>query len=155
MQYLLMIYQNEAEYGKMGRRHRSENAGGIWRVHPVHYPERQFQGRRPAASPVSTATTVRVRDGKTLTTDGPCRPETRGNSAVTIWSKPRISTPRSPSPAAHSRRKVRSIEVRRSGFIVDGPAPSLPGWSEGPDPESRDSGFVLRHAPGMTNGPIA
>ena len=26
----------------------------------------------------------------------------------------------------------------------------IPGWSEGPDPESRDSGFDAMHRPGMT-----
>src|SRR5690349_10482906 len=26
----------------------------------------------------------------------------------------------------------------------------IPGWSEGPDPESRDSGFDASHHPGMT-----
>src|SRR4249919_2488498 len=26
----------------------------------------------------------------------------------------------------------------------------IPGWSEGPDPESRDSGFDATHRPGMT-----
>src|ERR1700732_1308276 len=26
----------------------------------------------------------------------------------------------------------------------------IPGWSEGPDPESRDSGFDALHRPGMT-----
>ena len=26
----------------------------------------------------------------------------------------------------------------------------IPGWSEGPDPESRDSGFDTSHRPGMT-----
>jgi tRNA dimethylallyltransferase len=28
----------------------------------------------------------------------------------------------------------------------------IPGWSEGPDPESRDSGFDAAHRPGMTSG---
>jgi hypothetical protein len=27
----------------------------------------------------------------------------------------------------------------------------IPGWSEGPDPESRESGFDAAHRPGMTN----
>ena len=27
----------------------------------------------------------------------------------------------------------------------------IPGWSEGPDPESRDSGFDASHRPGMTS----
>src|SRR5260370_18016252 len=32
------------------------------------------------------------------------------------------------------------------GFVI-------PGWSEGPDPESRDSGFDASHRPGMTATP--
>ena len=46
MQYLLMIYRSEAELGKNGTAAREEMIGGIRRVHPVHYPERPFQGRR-------------------------------------------------------------------------------------------------------------
>jgi hypothetical protein len=30
------------------------------------------------------------------------------------------------------------------------PSAVIPGWSEGPDPESRDSGFDASHRPGMT-----
>src|SRR5882762_6025350 len=48
-----------------------ENDGGIRCLYPVHHPERQFQGGRCTAADNDTATTVRVRDGKTLTTDGP------------------------------------------------------------------------------------
>jgi len=29
------------------------------------------------------------------------------------------------------------------------PTTVIPGWSEGPDPESRDSGFDAAHRPGM------
>src|SRR5258708_39463729 len=45
-------------------------------------------------------------------------------------------------------KKTRVTE--NEGFGVNAPDPSpfsgtvIPGWSEGPDPESRDSGFVLR-----------
>src|SRR5882672_6498866 len=31
--------------------------------------------------------------------------------------------------------------------------PVIPGWSEGPDPESRDSGFACAMRPGMTASP--
>jgi len=30
----------------------------------------------------------------------------------------------------------------------------IPGLSEGPDPESRDSGFDAAHRPGMTDEPV-
>jgi hypothetical protein len=65
MKYLLLIYENEkrwekgydqaelAEYGVFGKEFASAIAGGN------------------ALKPTSTATTVRVREGKRLTTDGP------------------------------------------------------------------------------------
>jgi hypothetical protein len=65
MKYLLLIYENEqrwasgydkaemAEYGKFGEKFRAQIAGGH------------------ALQPTRTATTVRVREGKRLTTDGP------------------------------------------------------------------------------------
>ena len=70
MQYLLMIYQNEAEYGKIdpatGKKMLEEYGA---------FTQSIIQsGNFKAADrlrPTTTATTVRVRDGKTLTTDGP------------------------------------------------------------------------------------
>ncbi len=65
MKYLLLIYENEkrfengydpkemAEYGQFGKEFRESILGGH------------------ALKQTSTATTVRVRDGKRLTTDGP------------------------------------------------------------------------------------
>jgi hypothetical protein len=65
MQFLLMVYENEKrfatgydqaemdEYGAFGREHASFIKGGN------------------ALESTATAATVRVRDGKTLTTDGP------------------------------------------------------------------------------------
>src|ERR1700752_3679632 len=40
----------------------------------------------------------------------------------------------------------RALSSRRSGDKT-----VIPGWSEGPDPESRDSGFDASHRPGMTD----
>src|SRR5664279_6661388 len=38
--------------------------------------------------------------------------------------------------------------------VIPGPIPAvIPGWSEGPDPESRDSGFIAARCPGMTTTP--
>jgi hypothetical protein len=65
MQYLLLIYENEqrfakgyppaelAEYGAIGKEHAKQIVAG------------------KALQPTRTATTVRVREGKRLTTDGP------------------------------------------------------------------------------------
>ena len=70
MQFLLMIYQNEAEYGKM-----DAAAGQKMMEEYGTFTQSIIQGGNFKAGdrlqPVSTATTVRVRDGKTLTTDGP------------------------------------------------------------------------------------
>ena len=70
MQYLLMIYQNEVEYAKMdaatGQKMMEEYGAftqGIIQSGNFKAGDR--------LQPTTTATTVRVRDGKTLTTDGP------------------------------------------------------------------------------------
>jgi hypothetical protein len=70
MQYLLMIYQNEAEYAKY-----PDALNGKMLAEYGAFTQSIVQsGHFKAADrlqPTSTATTVRVRDGKTLTTDGP------------------------------------------------------------------------------------
>ena len=70
MQYLLMIYRNEAEFNQM-------DAAAIQKITEEYGAFTQsiiqsghFKGA-DRLQPVTTATTVRVRDGKTLTTDGP------------------------------------------------------------------------------------
>ena len=70
MQYLLMIYQNEAEYAKIdaatGQKMLAEYGAftqGIIQSGNFKAGDR--------LQPTTTATTVRIRDGKTLTTDGP------------------------------------------------------------------------------------
>jgi hypothetical protein len=70
MQYLLMIYQNEAESGKMNPAQRKELSAeyGVFTqsiVQSGHFKAGD------GLQPTTTATTVRVRDGKTMTTDGP------------------------------------------------------------------------------------
>jgi hypothetical protein len=70
MQYLLMIYQNEAEYAK----HPDALNGKILAEYGAFTQSIVQSGHFKGADrlqPTSTATTVRVRDGKTLTTDGP------------------------------------------------------------------------------------
>jgi hypothetical protein len=70
MQYLLMIYRNEAELKGMtaadGKKMTAEY--GVFTqsiIQSGHFKAGD------GLQPTSTATTVRVRDGKTLTTDGP------------------------------------------------------------------------------------
>jgi hypothetical protein len=70
MQYLLLIYRNEAEQAKM-----DATAGQKMRAEYGTFTQSIIQSGNfkagDALQPSTTATTVRVRDGKTLTTDGP------------------------------------------------------------------------------------
>ncbi len=70
MQYLLMIYSNEAEYAKIDAatgKKMCEEYGAF--TQGIVQSGNFKAGDR--LQPTTTATTVRIRDGKTLTTDGP------------------------------------------------------------------------------------
>ena len=70
MQYLLMIYRNEAEMHAM-----SATEGQKMMAEFEAFTKSIIQSGNFKAGdrlqPVTTATTVRIRDGKVLTTDGP------------------------------------------------------------------------------------
>jgi hypothetical protein len=72
MQYLLMIYRNEAEFNK---NEAAQGQGQKLLEEYQTFTQSIIQSGNFKAGdrlqPVSTATTVRVRDGKVLTTDGP------------------------------------------------------------------------------------
>src|ERR1700710_2910561 len=70
MQYLLMIYRSEAELSRMdpaARQKMSEEYGTFTQsiIQSGHFKAGD------GLQPTTTAATVRVRDGKTMTTDGP------------------------------------------------------------------------------------
>jgi hypothetical protein len=70
MQYLLLIYQNEADLIRASAEGRKAMAAdyGVYTqsiIQSGHYKAGD------GLQPTTTATTVRVRDGKTMTTDGP------------------------------------------------------------------------------------
>jgi hypothetical protein len=70
MQYLLMIYVNEAEYAKLD----AATGQKMFEEYGAFTQGIVQSGNFKAGDrlqPISTATTIRVRDGKTLTTDGP------------------------------------------------------------------------------------
>ena len=70
MQYLLMIYQNEVEYAKNDAATSQKMLAEYQTFTQGIVQSGNFKaGDR--LQPTTTATTVRVRDGKTLTTDGP------------------------------------------------------------------------------------
>jgi hypothetical protein len=70
MRYLLLIYQNEAEHAQLSQ----EELGAEYGAYRALTEEVQYKGlllSTEAIQPIHTATTVRVREGKTVTTDGP------------------------------------------------------------------------------------
>jgi hypothetical protein len=70
MQYLLMIYRSEAEQGTMDPAERQKMAAEYGAFTQSIIQSGNFKAG-DALQPSTMATTVRVRDGKTLTTDGP------------------------------------------------------------------------------------
>jgi hypothetical protein len=70
MQYLLMVYRNDAEFGKMDAAARKQLTAEYAGFTQSIIQSGHFKAG-DGLQPTSTATTVRVRDGKTLTTDGP------------------------------------------------------------------------------------
>ena len=70
MQYLLMIYQNEAEYGKIDPATLQKGMEEYGAFTQSIIQSGNFKAGDRLRN-TDTATTVRVRDGKTLTTDGP------------------------------------------------------------------------------------
>jgi hypothetical protein len=70
MQYLLLIYDSEKEWAKMSQ----ADYGKMFEEYVEFTTDIKNKGNHLAGhqlQPISTATTVRVRDGKRLTTDGP------------------------------------------------------------------------------------
>ena len=111
MQYLLMIYRNEAELRQNGsRRARKEMTRGIRRVHAVHRPERPFQGRRRFAADDDGDHGTRSRR-QTLTTDGPFA-ETREQLAGYYLVEAKDLDAASAIAARIPGAKKGSIEVR-------------------------------------------
>ena len=70
MQYLLLIYRNEAEQAKMDAAALQKMRGDYGAFTQSIIQSGHFKAG-DGLQPSTTATTVRVRDGKTLTTDGP------------------------------------------------------------------------------------
>lgn len=70
MQYLLLIYRNEAEIGNTDPETAKKMTAEYTAFTRAIVQSGNFKAG-DALQPVTCATTVRVRDGKTLTTDGP------------------------------------------------------------------------------------
>jgi len=65
VKYALLIYENEAQADQ------SEEQMGRWWAYTEELQKSGQGVGGEALQPIATATTVRVRDGKTVTTDGP------------------------------------------------------------------------------------
>ncbi|NPV20844.1 YciI family protein [Bradyrhizobium aeschynomenes] len=70
MQYLLMIYLNEVEYAKIEKEAEGKMLAEYQAFTQSIISTGNYKGG-DRLQPTSTSTTVRVRDGKILTTDGP------------------------------------------------------------------------------------
>src|SRR6201999_2047424 len=70
MQYLLMIYRSEAELFKMNDADRQKMSADYGTYTQSIIQSGHFKAG-DGLQPSTTATTVRVRDGKVMTTDGP------------------------------------------------------------------------------------
>ena len=78
MKYALLIYDDEQAWGSLD----DATRGAMYEEYGKFSAGLEERGQMRAGeqlSPTSTATTVRVKDGKTLTTDGPYA-ETKGRS---------------------------------------------------------------------------
>jgi hypothetical protein len=70
MKYLLMIYTEEKAWEKLSEGERGKIFGEYYQFTEAIKTEGKYVGGNPL-KPTSTATTVRVRDGKQMVTDGP------------------------------------------------------------------------------------
>jgi hypothetical protein len=70
MQYLLLIYGRESDWNEMSEADRGTMMQDYFSYTNAIRESGHYIGGNPL-QPIATATTVKVRDGKTLTTDGP------------------------------------------------------------------------------------
>jgi hypothetical protein len=70
MQYMILIYDDEKVWADMPKE-QSEKLFGDYMAYSEEMAKAGVMRAGDALKPVSTATTVRIRGGKTLTTDGP------------------------------------------------------------------------------------
>ena len=110
MQYLLMIYQNEVEYAKIDEATSQKILGEYQAFTQSIVQSGNYKGG-DRLRPTTTATTVRVRDGKTLTTDGPFA-ETREQLAGYYLIEAKDIDAATAIAARIPSARIGSIEVR-------------------------------------------
>jgi hypothetical protein len=70
MRYALLIYGDEGSWTGQTEQEQAESVQ-VWDDYTKHLADRGIMRAGEALQPTATATSVRVRDGKNLTTDGP------------------------------------------------------------------------------------
>jgi hypothetical protein len=110
MKFMLLCYDNEAEWRKLGEAALHAAIGeAIELTHDLH-----AKGKYLLASPlesVTTAKSVRVRDGKTLVTDGPFA-ETREQLGGFYLIEAKDQDEAVAIAARHSGARMGTVEVR-------------------------------------------
>jgi hypothetical protein len=118
MEYLLLIYDSETEWAKMSE----ADQGAMYQDYGRFTQSIQQSGNHKAGQqlqPVATATTVRVRDGKLLVTDGPFA-ETREQLGGFYWIQAKDLDEALAIAERIPSARIGSIEVRP---IVTGRTP--------------------------------
>ena len=121
MQYMLLIYEDEAKWAALSE----DETAPIMREYFAYTDELRRAGAFLAGEPLqptSTATTVRVRDGETLTTDGSfaeTKEQLGGYYLVDVESLDEAIEWAAKIPSA--QRGLGSIEVRP---VLEIPAPA-------------------------------
>ena len=110
MQYLLLIYQNEAQAGAASPAQMAAMHGEYGAFTQSIVKSGNFTAG-DALQATSTATTVRVRDGKTMTTDGPFA-ETREQLAGYYLVEAKNLDEATSLAARIPSARIGSIEVR-------------------------------------------
>ena len=118
MQYLLMIYRSEAELGKMDAAARKQMSAEYGAFTQSIIQSGHFKAG-DGLQPTTTATTVRVRDGKTLTTDGPFAETREQLGGYYLVEAKDLDTALASPRGFPAPRQVRS-RSGRSWFMIDG-----------------------------------
>jgi hypothetical protein len=117
MQYLILIYEDEKAFAGLSE----EEMGKVFSEYMVYSKELAAAGANKGGAslqPIATATTVRVRDGKTKTTDGPFAETKEQLGGYYVIDVPNLDAAlkwAAKCPGA----KTGSVEVRPLGIISD------------------------------------
>jgi len=120
MQYLLMIYSNDAEYAARPQAEVAQTMAEYGAFTQGIIQNGNYKGGE-RLRPASMATTVRVRDGKTLTTDGPfaeTREQLGGYYLIDVDSEDDAREWAAKIPSA----RVGTIEIRKIVVFDQAPA---------------------------------